>query len=62
MEKAYHLKRCYKYYVLISSGYSHPCKLSKYGFFFWSVFPRLRAEYGDLLRKPYSVRMQENTG
>ena len=35
------------------------CPYSK---FFWSVFPRIRTEYGDLLRKsPYSVRMRENT-
>ena len=29
---------------------------------FWSVFPRIRAEYGEILRiSPYSVPMQENT-
>ena len=29
--------------------------------FFWSVFSRIRTEYGDLLRKPpYSVRTLEN--
>ena len=28
--------------------------------FFWSAFSRIRAKYGDLLRKsPYSVRMRE---
>ena len=32
------------------------------GSFFWSVFCRTRAEYGDLLRKcPYSVRVRANT-
>ena len=31
-------------------------------FFFWSVFSRIRTEYGDILRiSPYSVRMRENT-
>ena len=30
--------------------------------FFWSVFPRTQAKYGDLLRKyPYSARVRENT-
>ena len=30
--------------------------------FFWSVFPRIRTEYGDLLRKfPYSIQIRENT-
>ena len=30
--------------------------------FLWSVFSRIRTEYGYLLRKfPYSVRMRENT-
>ena len=30
--------------------------------FFWSVFFRIRTEYGDLLRKSlYSVRIRENT-
>ena len=33
-----------------------------YSEFFWSVFSRIWAEYGDLLPKsPYSVRMWENT-
>ena len=27
--------------------------------FFWSVFPRIRTEYGEILR--YLVRMRENT-
>ena len=32
-----------------------------YSEFFWSVFSRIRTEYGDLLIKsPYSVRMREN--
>ena len=30
--------------------------------FFWSVFFRIRTEYGDLLRKsPYLVRIREKT-
>ena len=30
--------------------------------FFWSLFSRIRTEYGKMLRiSPYSVRMQENT-
>ena len=29
---------------------------------FWSVFSRIRAEYGEILRiSPYSVRLRENT-
>ena len=33
-----------------------------YSEFFWSVFFRIRTEYGDLLRKySYSVQMRENT-
>ena len=33
-----------------------------YSEFFWSVFSRIRAEWGDLQSKsPYSVRMRENT-
>ena len=34
-----------------------------YSELFWSVFSRIRTEYGDLLCKPpYSVQMQEKTG
>ena len=30
--------------------------------YFWSVFSRIRTEYGEILRmSPYSVRMRENT-
>ena len=30
--------------------------------FFWSIFSRIRTEYGEILRiSPYSVRMRENT-
>ena len=30
--------------------------------YFWSVFSRIRTEYGDILHiSPYSVRMRENT-
>ena len=37
--------------------------MSKYGVFFWSVFSRIWAEYGDLRSKsPYSVQMRENAG
>ena len=33
-----------------------------YSEFFWSVFSRIRTEYGEILRiSPYSVRMRENT-
>ena len=33
-----------------------------YSEFFWSVFSRIRTEYGDLqIKSPYSVRMRENT-
>ena len=37
------------------------CVKCPYSEFFWSLFSRIRTEYGDLLRKsPYLVRMQEN--
>ena len=30
--------------------------------FFWSVFSRIRTEYGEIFRiSPYSVRMRKNT-
>ena len=29
--------------------------------FFWSVFSRIRTEYGDLCESPYLVRLRENT-
>ena len=33
-----------------------------YSELFWSVFSRIRTEYGEILRiSPYSVRMRENT-
>ena len=33
-----------------------------YSEFLWSVFSRIRTEYGEILRiSPYSVQMQENT-
>ena len=33
-----------------------------YSEFVWSVFSRIRTEYGEILRiSPYSVRMRENT-
>ena len=36
------------------------CPYSK---FFWSVFSRIRIEYGEVLRiSPYSVQMREDTG
>ena len=36
-------------------------KVSKNGIFFWSVFSRIRTEYGEIPSiSPYSVRMQEN--
>ena len=37
-------------------------KKCPYSQFFWSVFFRIRTEYGDILRiSPYLVRMRENT-
>ena len=37
-------------------------KWASYSDFFWSVFPRIRTEYGNILCiSSYSVRMQENT-
>ena len=37
-------------------------KKCPYAELFWSVFSRIRTEYGEILRiSPYSVRMQENT-
>ena len=43
-------------------------KMSKYGVFFWSVFSRIRTEYGQIRSislyrsiSPYSVQLRENT-
>ena len=37
-------------------------KKCPYSELFWSVFSRIRTEYGEILRiSPYSVRMRENT-
>ena len=37
-------------------------KVSKYVVFFWSMFSRIRTEYGEILRIfPYSVQMWKNT-
>ena len=39
----------------------HCVKSAQIRSFFWSVFSRNRAEYGDLLRNsPYSARVREN--
>ena len=45
-----------------SSGkYAHCVKSVQIRSFFWSVFSRTRAKYGDLLRKsPYSARVRES--
>ena len=41
---------------------SHCVKSVQIRSFFWSVFSRIRAEYGEILCiPPYSVRMRENT-
>ena len=38
------------------------CEKWPYSELFWSVFSRIRTEYGEILRIcPYSVRMRENT-
>ena len=40
----------------------HCVKSAQIRSFFWSVFSRIRTEYGEILRiSPYSVRMWENT-
>ena len=37
-------------------------KMCPYSEFFWSVFSRIRSDYGEILCiAPYSVRMRENT-
>ena len=37
-------------------------KKCPYSELFWSVFSRIRTEYGEILRiSPYSVQMRENT-
>ena len=37
-------------------------KKCPYSELLWSVFSRIRTEYGDILRiSPYSVQMRENT-
>ena len=43
--------------------YLHSVKKVQIRSFFWSVFSRIRTEYGEILSIfPYSVRMQENAG
>ena len=40
----------------------HCVKSVQIRIFFWSVFSRIRTEYGEILRiSPYSVRMWKNT-
>ena len=36
-------------------------KKRQYSELFWSVFSRIRTEYGEILISPYSVRIRENT-
>ena len=37
------------------------CEKRLYQWFLWSVFSRIRNEYGEILRvSPYSVQMREN--
>ena len=44
------------------SSITHYVKSVQIRSFFWSVFSRIRTEYGKILRiSPYSVRIQENT-
>ena len=47
----------------LTSFLKFPClKIVQIRSFFWSLFSRIRAEYGDLLCKsPYSARVRENT-
>ena len=50
--------RCCKTFRLLGS--TTLCK-TPYSELFWSVFSRIRAEYGEILRiSPYSVQTQEN--
>ena len=47
---------------LLASKTLHYVKCVQARNFFWSIFSRIRTEYGEiLLISPYSVRMQENT-
>ena len=40
----------------------HCVKKCPYSELFWSVFSRIRTEYGEILRiSPYSVQIRENT-
>ena len=50
--------------AILTSCYSHSlCGKSLYSEFSWSVFCRIRTEYGEIQStSPYSVQMQENTG
>ena len=53
---------CFSWLLRNLSKYIHCVKSVQIRSFFWSVFPCIRTEYGDLLRKsPYSVRVLENT-
>ena len=50
---------CVDYYFIVFIILREKCSYSE---FFWSIFYRIRTEYGEILRiSPYSVRMLENT-
>ena len=47
---------------IMIQGMLHCVKCVQIRSLFWSVFSRIRTEYGEILRiSPYSVRMWENT-
>ena len=55
----YLLRRCIKYILLPRHSLRKKCPYSEW---FWSVFFRIRTEYGEILRiSPCSVQMRENT-
>ena len=52
------------WYSMVQQFLFHPhcVKSVQIRSFFWSVFSRIRTEYGEILRiSPYSVRVRENT-
>ena len=57
---------CYIFQILrviqVAFSLSHCVKSVQIPSFFWSVFSRIRTEYGDLrCKSPYSVRIRANT-
>ena len=63
IRKKFLLLLWYLFQLKISQGYEYHCvKSVQIRSFFWSVFSRIRTEYGEIFRiSLYSVRLRENS-